>query len=358
MKTLLLKTITRFLLDNKIHFIAWSIFIFYETIILGFVNGFGTAGNYIVHYSYNIFIFYLHAHYLLPFILKSKKRIWWRLPLLVVEVLIFSGIIFLLDLLIMRYTSILTFEMNKEMFYRICYRTVFFIGFSSGYYSLLTFLKERELNVELEKQYLIGIIKQQDTQNELNITINAYLKAQINPHFLFNTLNFIYNNTRKTAPVAAEAIMTLSEMMRYAIRSENAGAYISLYTEIEQLENLIHLHQLRQNNTLQISFDHGGVTKEIKFIPLVLMTLAENMFKHGNLSKVSKPASITIDVKDNQLLIRTRNLINDLKDLSGENIGLDNVHKRLLHTYGDAAVFSYFTDNEGMFQVDIIVNLV
>lgn len=358
MKNSLLNNFTRFYLKYKIHFIAWFIFIFYETIILGFVNGFGTFGNYVVHYTYNIVIFYIHARYLLPPILKIKNRSLLLVPLLIVEVLLCACLIYMFDYIIEKYTAILTFDLNAEMFYRFCYRIALFIGFSSGYYVLLNYLKEREANVMLEKQHLIGIIKQQDTQNELNKTLNAYLKAQINPHFLFNTLNFIYNHTRKTAPLAAEAIMTLSEMMRYAVRSENADAFISLAAEIEQVENLIHLHQLRQNNTLQVVFDYSGITDDVRFIPLILMTMAENIFKHGNLSKASKPAMLTISTNDGQLFISSENLVNEHKDQSGEGIGLDNIHKRLLHAYNDKVAFSHFVDKDDIFHVNIVLNLV
>lgn len=279
-------------------------------------------------------------------------------PAMIVEVIICACLIYTLDYLIERYTAILTFDLNREMLYRFCYRSFFFISFSSGYFALLNFLKERELNVTLEKQHLIEIINQQDMQNELNVTVNAYLKAQINPHFLFNTLNFIYNHARKTAPVAAEAIMTLSEMMRYAIRSENAGAFISLAAEIEQVENLIHLHQLRQDNTLNVEFDYSGIADDVRFIPLVLMTMAENIFKHGNLSKESKPAMLSISVSDGQLYISSANLINEHKDLSGEGIGLDNIRKRLLHAYAGKVVFNHFTDGQDVFHVNIVLSLV
>lgn len=290
--------------------------------------------------------------------LKIKNRNLFLLPVLIVEVIFCAGLIYTLDYLIERYTAILTFDLNVEMFYRFCYRSFFFISFSCAYYTLLNFLKEREANVILEKQHLIGIIKQQDTQNELNKTINAYLKAQINPHFLFNTLNFIYNHARKTAPLAAEAIMTLSEMMRYAVRSENADSFISLAAEIEQVENLIHLHQLRQNNTLQVVFDYSGITDDVRFIPLVLMTMAENIFKHGNLSKASKPAMFSISASDGQLFISSENLVNEHKDQSGEGIGLDNIHKRLLHAYNERVVFSHHTDKDGIFHVNLVLNLV
>ncbi|WP_442592110.1 sensor histidine kinase [Pedobacter sp. AW31-3R] len=359
MERLSFKSSALFIRDKKIHFIIWTIYIFYETILIGLLFGeFGSLGNYTVHYTYNILLFYITALYVLPVVMKNPNQVVWKLPLMVVmETLLFASVAFGLDYLLLRYTDVITFKMDIMFFGRLCYRGVFFIGLSTGYYYLLTYLKEKELNVELEKQRLVGIIKQKETENELNVTVNAYLKAQINPHFLFNTLNFIYNNARKTAPEAADAIMTLSEMMRYAIKSEQAGESIYLYAEIEQVENLIHLHQLRQNNKLHIQLDYSGITKDIRFIPLVLVTLLENIFKHGNLSKPSKPALVHIYVADDELHIYTENLVNEFKNNSGEGIGLENVRKRISRNYPGRSNFNYYTEQDHIFKVSIVISL-
>jgi len=318
-------------------------------------GSFGKPGNYIVHYFFNILLVYLHAQVVLPIAFRNPKQMIWKIPVLVfLELALFVFVLLIVDSLLIKYTDIMEFTLNMQFYYRVAYRGSFFIGIGTGYYYLLTFLKQKEITEESERKHLSSIIAHQETQNELNITVNAYLKAQINPHFLFNTLSFIYNNARKTAPAAAEAIMTLSEMMRYAIRTQNAGEFIYLLSEAEQVDNLIRLHQLRQNDQLYIKFDYSECGKEVKLIPLILMTLVENIFKHGNLSKESKPAEIMIRSDDHVLEIHTENLINENRSSSSDGIGLENISKRLKITYGDRVKFDYFIE-DNLFKVRILL---
>lgn len=347
-----------FFKDNWIHFLVWTLFVFYETIISGFMIGvFGKPGNYIVHYTANITLFYVHALFVIPKAAANPRHVYWKMPLYyILEVLAFMLILLVVDSLLIRYTTFIEFTLNYVFFLKLAYRALLFTGLGTGYYYLRKFLKEQEISKDLEKQRLTAIIAHQETQNELNMTVNAYLKAQINPHFLFNTLNFIYNNARKTAPLAAEAIMTLSEMMRYAIKSEDLDEYIYLHSELEQVENLIKLHQLRQNHTLHIKFDHSGCTHEVKFLPLVVMTLVENIFKHGNLSKASRPAEIFVSTVGGRLEISTSNLINEHHGKGIRGIGLDNTASRLKHTYGDRASFNYGISDDHIFTVSLVLD--
>jgi len=318
-------------------------------------GSFGRPGNYIVHYFFNILLFYVHALIVLTAAFENPKHKFWKIPVLILlELSMFVLILLIIDSLLIRYTDFIEFTLNIQFYYRIAYRGSFFIGIGTGYYYLLTFLKQKEITEESERKHLSSIIAHQETQNELNITVNAYLKAQINPHFLFNTLNFIYNNARKTAPAAAEAIMTLSDMMRYAIKAQDAGEFIYLLSEAEQVDNLIRLHQLRQNDQLYIKFDYSECGGETKFIPLILMTLVENIFKHGNLSKESKPAEIMIRSDDNVLKIHTANLVNENQNSTSDGIGLENISKRLNITYGERVKFDYFIE-DNLFKVRILL---
>jgi two-component system LytT family sensor kinase len=354
-----IKNLFQFIQKYKMHVYIWFIFIFYETVLLNMISSMPAWpwGNFTVSYLLNIILFYVHSNLVLPASFENRKQAIWKAPLLIlIEIMVFLGVAYVIVSGLVKYTSILESGPPGKFFPRTVYRTIYFTGISTGYYFLIRFLNERKLTEEMEKQRLITIIDKQKTQNELNITVNAYLKAQINPHFLFNTLNFIYNNARKSAPKAADAIMTLSEMMRYAIKSEDAGEHIYLSAEIEQVKNLIRLHQLRQNDNLYIEFNYDLDNEEIKFIPLVLMTLVENIFKHGNLSKSTQPATINIRNLKDYLEITTGNLINENQNSTGtKGIGLENIRKRLEHMYGDQVVFKYFTEDEFIFRVHIIL---
>jgi two-component system LytT family sensor kinase len=342
----------------RIHILSWSIYIFYEVVMVELISGTkGSLSTYVVHYIFNIALFYAHAHIVLPVVFRKPAQAFWRLPLgVVVEVILYFLTLYLVDDLLLRYFHMMveiSLTLNILFFVKIIYRSFYFIGFSTGYYFLITFIKERTLNEELEKQKLNDIIDQQKVKNELNVAVNAYLKAQINPHFLFNTLNYIYNNIRKVAPMAAEAIITLSDMMRYAIKSENSEGLVLLSDEIEQLENLIVLHKMRQEDALYLTLDYTAADRPASFIPLILLTLAENMFKHGNMSKSSCPALISINVTEACLEITTANLINEVSGNANTDLGLENIKRRLFYTYGEKASIYYRADAENYFHVKV-----
>lgn len=346
---------------TRIHLLAWAFFITYEVLVAGVISEkFGKIGAYVIHYFFNIQLFYFHAHILLDYVLK-KKYLTWALPLFVgLELFAYVVIIYGLDYIAADFpniSGIVKTPFDKMYISRATWRALYFMGFSTGYYFLVTFLKEKERTVALEKQRLHQIIEQQKMEQELGKAQNAYLRAQINPHFLFNTLNFIYNKTRKTAPVAADAILTLSAMMRYAVESSEDKGYILIEEEIEQVHNLIHLHRLRQNQQIFFDIEVHNQTRQLRVIPLILITLTENIFKHGNLSLAHHPASLKIYLANDTLFIETDNLINAIHNKSGLSKGLENIEKRLEHSYGNLASFSYTTDARNHFRTEVQIKL-
>lgn len=346
---------------TRIHLLAWASFIIYEMFVVSVISDrFGEIGDYTIHYSINILLFYFHAHIVLGYMLR-KRYLTWALPLIVaVELFIYIITVYGVDSVAANFPDVFGISkapFDKMFISRSIWRALYFMGFSTGYYFLITFLKEKERTVALEKQRLNQIIEQQKMEQELGKAQNAYLRAQINPHFLFNTLNFIYNKTRKTAPVAADAILTLSAMMRYAVESSEDKGYILIEEEIEQVHNLIHLHRLRQNQQIFFSIEVQDQARQLRVIPLILITLTENIFKHGNLSLTHHPASLKIYLTRDSLFIETNNLINAIHNTSGLSKGLENIAKRLAHSYGNLASFSYVTDARNHFQTKVQIKL-
>lgn len=344
------------------HLVTWSTFILYETVILGlFMGHFLYIGDYVIHYAHNIALFYFHAHVVLYITLRRKFIPVWTMPFVVVlEIVLYLLILYVIDSIAAKFPSVFGMGevvIDRPYLLKYIWRALYFIGFSTGYYFLITFLKEKERATTLEKQQLNQIIEQQKIEKELTKAQNAYLRAQINPHFLFNTLNFIYNKTRKTAPVAADAILTLSAMMRYAVETSEEKGHIFIGEEIEQVHNLIHLHKLRQNEQIYFEVQVQQGVQKLGIIPLVLITLAENIFKHGNLSLKGHPALIRIYIMENILHIETDNLINSIHNTSGLSKGLENIEKRLHSTYLDAANFLYMTAAHNHFKTHVMIKL-
>lgn len=356
------KKIENWFKKYRLHVLIWFSFILYESFSIGFVMGaFGNPITYAAHYFIIIFLFYLHADWSLPWALKNNSRAILRIPfVLALEIVVFIFISFYTDQWLinnhfLRFNG--PFILNIQYCLKTLFRDIYFIGFSTGYYFLLTYAKERRKTNELEKQRLNDIIYRQRSEQELTKAQNAFLKAQINPHFLFNTLDFIYHNIVSLSPSAADAVITLAEMMRYAIDSDKMGDFISLGDEIDQVENLLYLNQIRKNDELGFLFEYEENVRQIYLIPLVLLTLVENIFKHGNLMERGHDALVRIYLKNETLLIETDNLINNKTAVAGNHKGLSNILQRLKYAYGDNIIFAYHSDKANHFKVHLSIPL-
>jgi len=192
-------------------------------------------------------------------------------------------------------------------------------------------------NESIKHQKRLRIIEKEKHHAEY-----AFLRAQINPHFLNNTLNFFY---AKSLPVSAElanGIMTLSEIMHYSLKQDSEDETTPIDEEITHIRNVININQLRFNNELQISFEVHGRSANIRIIPLILITIVENVLKHGNCNDASNPAKIILDVNEENGLVHVKTYNSKKKgpkELSS-GIGMKNIRKRLTHHYGKDCILS------------------
>ena len=182
-------------------------------------------------------------------------------------------------------------------------------------------------------------IKQEKRAQELSVgKLGAeleLLRNQLQPHFLFNTLNNLYGMVLSKHPQAAEVVMRLSDMMSYMLYECNSER-IELEKEITQLKNYIELEKIRYGDRLELSFEVGGQLSGERIAPLLFMTFWENAFKHGP-AKMEQPSWITgsLWVKGGQLDFRLENSIPnqsgtiDSSPYTKSGIGLNNVKKRL-----------------------------
>jgi two-component system, LytTR family, sensor kinase len=185
-----------------------------------------------------------------------------------------------------------------------------------------------------------------------------FLKAQINPHFLHNTLNFLYARSLPLSPELSEGILTLSEIMRYSLDNrEDGDGKVLLSLEIEHVHNIIRMQQLRFENALQVQFNLSGEPNGQRILPFVLITLVENAFKHGELKSTENPVRIDLNVcTDGKLhFVCSNRKKTGPKELS-TGIGLDNTRKRLELAYGEH--YSLFIRNQReLFTVDLTISL-
>lgn len=167
-------------------------------------------------------------------------------------------------------------------------------------------------------------------RDNLTLELNA-LKAQINPHFLFNTLNNIYSLALQKSDQTADMVLRLSDMMRYVLYECNSGA-VSLEREVEFISNYVELERIRHGKHVSINFTLSGDTGDKKIEPLLLIPLVENSFKHGiNAQMENSYVNIQFEVNDHTVRLSVENSIPANGTLMKEKggIGLDNVRKRL-----------------------------
>lgn len=163
----------------------------------------------------------------------------------------------------------------------------------------------------------------------------SFFKAQINPHFLFNTLNNIYALAVSQSEHTAPSIMKLSRMMRY-ITDEATEDFVPLEDEIICLENYIDLQRLRLNAKTKVEFNCEGEVRNITIAPLILMTFVENAFKYGVSNRFENRIEIRLNITDGRILFSCKNQIFET-DLETEStgIGISNTRKRLDFLYAN-----------------------
>jgi sensor histidine kinase YesM len=208
-------------------------------------------------------------------------------------------------------------------------------------------LKNTSKANQLEKKILETQLKLKE--QELN-----YLKMQIHPHFLFNTLNTMYGFALKKADETPEMILKLSNLLDYLLYQADKP-FVSLIEEINHIEDYIALEKLRFNDTLSVSFSVGLLPKTIKIAPMLLMPFVENSFKHGCIKNAKLKVSIVIFFEAKTLTFSIKNT-SCKRDNKRKGIGLDNIRKRLELLY-HANYDLVIDDSDEVFEAKLTLNI-
>lgn len=185
----------------------------------------------------------------------------------------------------------------------------------------------------------------------------SYLKSQINPHFLFNTLNSIYSLSVTRSDKTSGAIVALSGMMRYML-SEADKEKVSLERELEYIRSYIDLQASRFGNTLDLSLTIEGSSEHKQIAPLLLISFIENAFKYGVNPEEPSKISIEINVYGDELMFRiTNNKVHiDTADVTQTGIGVENTTSRLNLLYPAKHNIS-ITEDDKEYSVLLILKL-
>ncbi|MFC0516409.1 sensor histidine kinase [Mucilaginibacter angelicae] len=200
------------------------------------------------------------------------------------------------------------------------------------------------------------LIIQRITVEKLNAEVN-FLRAQVNPHFLFNILNNLYALTLKKSELAPDVVLKLSEMMEYMLY-DSTDEKVPLEKEIGYLNNYIELERLRFNSEAAIDLNINAALNGYEIAPLLLLPLVENAFKHG-LGKLTKIGWLKIDIGLEQSTLEVT--VENAKPLSAVSkskggIGLDNLRKRLDLLYPGRHMLQ-LEDRKDTFWVKLMIEL-
>ncbi len=206
----------------------------------------------------------------------------------------------------------------------------------------------------IQKELKIRELRTKHVQTELKL-----LKAQISPHFLFNTLNNLFVMAgRNRDPKTAEGISGLAQLMRYMLY-ETDTEFIELTKEAEQINRFIELQKLRfmEEDEINIEFRNNSGTEKVMIAPMLLIPFVENAFKHS--VSLQQPTVIDIDLKTENKVV-TFNVVNTVNrnrknDDNSASIGLKNVKRRLELLYPDAYTLNISEEKE-LFKIELKIN--
>ena len=203
-------------------------------------------------------------------------------------------------------------------------------------------------NKELQNKIL-------ETQLQIKDQELQYLKKQIHPHFLFNTLNTIYGFALKQSKHTPNIILKLSNLLDYILYQVNKPK-VSLKKEVLHIKEYIDLEKIRFQDTLKVSFSTGDISDEKQITPMLLIPFVENAFKHGSLIDGFLNVDIQIEMTENQLRFSIKNtvIIDDSKERKA-GIGLENIKKRLNLLYKNNHQL-LIENQDGWFKVVLIIS--
>lgn len=343
------------------HVICWLIFISYELGLVYYsVGKLEPVYIYLFYYTVNISFFYVHAQ-LLTYTFSSRPPHYTK------------GIIFFILLvtscLVIKFISVFYLEsprlsLNDQLGHikpalaNTLFRAGYFALLATFYWAAGHIAFYRKQSLEAEKKQLEILHEKSAVEIRLSEARNAYLQLQINPHMLFNSLNFIYNSVHKNSPDASRSVLLLSDIMRFSLKATEEDGKTSLQNEIEQIHNLIEINRQRYDEPLFLDLQIQGDLINNRIIPLILFTLTENLFKHGNLTVKQQPALLRINVNSHgELLYYTRNLKRAKSRFQrNSQIGIINIRTRMEYAYPGLYKLD-LTDNEGFFETTLNVSL-
>lgn len=280
---------------------------------------------------------YINILVLIPIFLKRKSYIFYTFWLLIT---LAASSLFILGLLLL----LLNFN-RPLLFSSYFFTTAFYIGITSLAKFVKDWLELQDISLRYHK------IEREKLEVELHT-----LKAQINPHFLFNSLNNIYSLALVNSKQTPVMILKLSDLMRHVLY-ESRENFISLKSEIDFIRNFIDLQRIRLSKKTDIRFNIEGEIQNRLIIPLIFEPFVDNAFKHGPKSMNEKAyIHVSIFLENDWLYFKVENNFEYDEYPEGNmahGIGLKNVQKRLAFLYEKDQYHLDISKKENIFKVEL-----
>lgn len=225
-----------------------------------------------------------------------------------------------------------------------------YVSVSYGYFFALRLVRLEKQKREDERRILL--LENTNRRAEL-----AFLRTQLNPHFLFNTLNFFLSDALKTSPRLADAILNLSQMLR-TITEVGQNEMVSAAQEITYIRHYLNIQRYRFNERLSVAFTVEGneLSQDFMLPPLLLISLVENVFKYGDTVDPAKPATIIISINQDGLTYYSENSKKALPSYTQSGVGLSNIEQQLKLAFpGKASISTH--EVEGIFRVNLSISI-
>jgi LytS/YehU family sensor histidine kinase len=295
---------------------------------------------------FNVIASYLHYFFILPDLIRDKKAGPYVAKLLLL-------LAFILTARILTENQIFAQIATNEAYYK----TLKPMRVISTIWDTLTFLIFTGM-IRFTLDWFDLENKKKQLENEKLVAELNYLKAQINPHFLFNTLHNLNYLVYSGSKNATEVIIKLSNIMRYMIYDANKEK-VALKKEIAYMNDYIHLESIRLNQKFHLDFMVNGAVDQIEIAPLVMLTFLENAFKHG-VSDQEENCWIKVDLRTSEKTIEYEVSNKKLKIPPIRNLksgfGLENVKKRLELSYPGKYVLNIQGD-DSVYKVHLTLQL-
>ncbi len=292
-----------------------------------------------------VFAVSINSFYLLPNYLAHGK--YYKYSILLLGLIIIS---MWLNIFTFQYLSDWIFPGYYFVSYYEWWELLEFLVIYVGLTSMLEFSKSwfREMQVRRE----MAELEQERVQTELKA-----LRSQINPHFLFNSLNHIYALSVKQSVQTPKAVLQLSDLLRYAIDHMDRDR-VPLKKELEYVTQFVEWYKARTDHPERIVFTCPETQDKLLIAPLLLVVFVENCFKHGRLSRFDDRITITLSLVDSTLQLITENAIYPDRELPVEStgLGLENVRRRLNLLYENRHHLD-IRDTDNCYRVSLTMEL-